>query len=332
MLKIGVIGAGHLGKIHLKLLLELKDTFEVIGFYDTDRENAKTVNRSFRVKSFKSVELLIDAADVIDIVSPTISHFDCASLAIRSNKHVFIEKPITQTATEAETLMQLSREAGVKVQVGHVERFNPAFISAKDFVSKPLFIESHRLAEFNPRGTDVPVVLDLMIHDLDIVLKLVNSPVKSVQASGVSVISDTPDIANARVEFNNGCVCNLTASRMSLKNMRKSRIFQKDAYISIDYLEKKTEVIRLKNIKPSDDIDPLAVVLDLGKGKRKKQIYFENPKTEDNNAIKEELMSFAKSIIGDKEPEVSIIDGLKALELAEVILEKMKQSPQLNMV
>jgi len=332
MLKIGVIGAGHLGKIHLKLLLELKDTFEVIGFYDTDRENAKTVNRSFRVKSFKSVELLIDAADVIDIVSPTISHFDCASLAIRSNKHVFIEKPITQTATEAETLMQLSREAGVKVQVGHVERFNPAFISAKDFVSKPLFIESHRLAEFNPRGTDVPVVLDLMIHDLDIVLKLVNSPVKSVQASGVSVISDTPDIANARVEFNNGCVCNLTASRMSLKNMRKSRIFQKDAYISIDYLEKKTEVIRLKNIKPSDEIDPLAVVLDLGKGKRKKQIYFENPKTEDNNAIKEELMSFAKSIIGDKEPEVSIIDGLKALELAEVILEKMKQSPQLNMV
>ena len=332
MLKIGVIGAGHLGKIHLKLLLELKDTFEVIGFYDTDRENAKTVNRSFRVKSFKSVELLIDAADVIDIVSPTISHFDCASLAIRSNKHVFIEKPITQTATEAETLMQLSREAGVKVQVGHVERFNPAFISAKDFVSKPLFIESHRLAEFNPRGTDVPVVLDLMIHDLDIVLKLVNSPVKSVQASGVSVISDTPDIANARVEFNNGCVCNLTASRMSLKNMRKSRIFQKDAYISIDYLEKKTEVIRLKNIKPSDEIDPLAVVLDLGKGKRKKQIYFENPKTEDKNAIKEELMSFAKSIIGDKEPEVSIIDGLKALELAEVILEKMKQSPQLNMV
>ena len=332
MLKIGVIGAGHLGKIHLKLLLELKDSFEVIGFYDTDRENAKIVNRSFRVKSFKSVELLIEAADVIDIVSPTISHFDCASLAIRSNKHVFIEKPITQTATEAETLMQLSREAGVKVQVGHVERFNPAFISAKDFVAKPLFIESHRLAEFNPRGTDVPVVLDLMIHDLDIVLKLVNSPVKSVQASGVSVISDTPDIANARVEFNNGCVCNLTASRMSLKNMRKSRIFQKDAYISIDYLEKKTEVIRLKNIKPSDEIDPLAVVLDLGKGKRKKQIYFENPKTEDNNAIKEELMSFAISIIEDKEPEVSITDGLKALELAEVILEKMKQSPQLNMV
>ena len=332
MLKIGVIGAGHLGKIHLKLLLELKDTFEVIGFYDNDRENAKIVNRSFRVKSFKTVELLIEEADVIDIVSPTISHYDCACLAIRSNKHVFIEKPITQTVLEAETLMKLSREAGVKVQVGHVERFNSAFKSAQTYVNQPLFIESHRLAEFNPRGTDVPVVLDLMIHDLDIVLKLVNSPVKSVQASGVSVVSDTPDIANARIEFNNGCVCNLTASRMSLKNMRKSRVFQKDAYISIDYLEKKTEVIRLKNIKPSEEIDPLAVVLDLGKGKRKKQIYFENPNIEENNAIKDEFISFANAINEDIEPEVSITDGLRALELAVVILEKMKLNHQLNVV
>ena len=332
MLKIGVIGAGHLGKIHLKLLLELKDTFEVIGFYDTDRENAKIVNRSFRVKSFKTVELLIEEADVIDIVSPTISHYDCACLAIRSNKHVFIEKPITQTVLEAETLMKLSREAGVKVQVGHVERFNSAFKSAQTYVNQPLFIESHRLAEFNPRGTDVPVVLDLMIHDLDIVLKLVNSPVKSVQASGVSVVSDTPDIANARIEFNNGCVCNLTASRMSLKNMRKSRVFQKDAYISIDYLEKKTEVIRLKNIKPSEEIDPLAVVLELGKGKRKKQIYFENPNIEENNAIKDEFISFANAINEDIEPEVSITDGLRALELAVVILEKMNLNHQLNVV
>ena len=329
MLKIGVIGAGHLGKIHLKLLLELKDTYEVVGFYDTDRENAKIVNRLFRVKSFKSVELLIEASDIIDIVSPTISHFDCASLAIKSNKHVFIEKPITHTVLEAETLLNLSREAGVKVQVGHVERFNSAYITAKEFDSKPLFIESHRLAEFNPRGTDVPVVLDLMIHDLDIILKLVNSTVKSVKASGVSVISDTPDIANARIEFNNGCVCNLTASRMSLKNMRKSRVFQKDAYISIDFLEKKTEVIRLKNIKPSEDIDPLAIVLDLGKGKRKKQIYFENPEIENNNAIKDEFISFANSIIEDVEPQVSIADGLRALELAESILDKMKLSHQL---
>ena len=331
-MKIGVIGAGHLGKIHLKLLLELKDTFEVIGFYDTDRENAKIVNRSFRIKSFKSIEHLIEEADIIDIVSPTISHYDCASLAIRSNKHVFIEKPITQTVLEAENLMKLSREAGVKVQVGHIERFNSAFKSAQDYINNPLFIESHRLAEFNPRGTDVPVVLDLMIHDLDIVLKLVNSTVKNVQASGVSVVSDTPDIANARIEFNNGCICNLTASRMSLKNMRKSRIFQKDAYISIDFLEKKTEVIRLKNIKPSEEIDPLALILDLGKGKRKKQIYFENPYLEENNAIKDEFISFANSITKDVEPEVSITDGLRALELAEIILEKMKSNHQLNVV
>ena len=153
-----------------------------------------------------------------------------------------------------------------------------------------------------------------------------------MQASGVSVVSDTPDIANARIEFNNGCVCNLTSSRMSLKNMRKSRVFQKDAYISIDYLEKKTEVIRLKNIKPSEEIDPLAVVLDLGKGKRKKQIYFENPSIEENNAIKDEFISFANAINKDIEPEVSITDGLRALELAEVILEKMNLNYQLNVV
>ena len=332
MLRIGVIGAGHLGKIHLKLLLELNDTFEVIGFYDTDKENAKIVNRSFRVKSFKSIELLIKEVDIIDIVSPTISHFDCASLAIRSNKHVFIEKPLAQSVFEAENLMKLSREAGVKVQVGHVERFNSAFLSAQPFINKPLFIESHRLAEFNTRGTDVPVVLDIMIHDIDIILKLVNSSIKNVQASGVSILSDTPDIANARIEFNNGCVCNLTASRMSLKNMRKSRIFQKNAYISIDYLEKKTEIIKLRNIKHSEEIDPFAIVIDQGKGKRKKQIYFENPEIKENNAIKDEFISFANAINEDIEPEVSITDGFRALELAEVILEKMKLNHQLKVV
>jgi predicted dehydrogenase len=302
MIKIGVIGAGHLGKIHLKILLELKDKYEVIGFYDPDRENAKIVNRTFRVKSFKSIEQLIEESDVVDIVSPTVSHFDCASSAIKANKHVFIE------------------------------RFNPAFKKAVDFIDQPLFIETHRLSEFNPRGTDVSVVLDLMIHDLDIILKIVKSSIKNISASGVAVISDTPDIANARIEFNNGCVCNLTASRMSLKNMRKTRVFQKDAYISIDLLEKKTEVIRLKNLKPSEKIDPLAIVLDLGKGKRKKQIYFENPEVEETNAIKDELESFHEVVLFDKEPVVTINDGLRALELAETILEKMKVSHQMNLV
>jgi predicted dehydrogenase len=265
-------------------------------------------------------------------VSPTVSHFECASSAIKANKHVFIEKPLTHTVLEAETLTKLSREAGVKVQVGHVERFNPAFKKAVDFIDQPLFIETHRLSEFNPRGTDVSVVLDLMIHDLDIILKIVESSIKNISASGVAVISDTPDIANARIEFNNGCVCNLTASRMSLKNMRKTRVFQKDAYISIDLLEKKTEVIRLKNLKPSEKIDPLAIVLDLGKGKRKKQIYFENPEVEETNAIKDELESFHEVVLFDKEPVVTINDGLRALELAETILEKMKVSHQMNLV
>lgn len=331
MLKVGVLGAGHLGKIHLKLLKELKNEYEVVGFYDPNKENAKKVNREFRVKAFKNISDLIAEVDVVDIVTPTLSHFDCAMEAIKAHKHVFIEKPITNTTEEAEILMKLSREAGVKVQVGHVERFNPAFKVAQPYCEQAMFIEAHRLAEFNPRGTDVPVVLDLMIHDIDIILSIVNSNIRKISASGVAVVSDTPDIANARIEFDNGCVANITASRMSLKNMRKTRIFQRDAYIAIDFLEKKTEVIRLKNLKPSEEVDPFAIVLDLGKGKKKKQIYFENPKATENNAIKEELQSFATAINNDSEPIVTITDGYHALEVANLILEKMKMTSQLNM-
>ncbi|MBJ11281.1 MAG: oxidoreductase [Flavobacteriales bacterium] len=331
MLKVGVLGAGHLGKIHLKLLKELKKDYEVIGFYDPNRENAKKVNKDFRVKAFKKIEDLITESDVINIVTPTLSHFDCAMEAIKAHKHVFIEKPITNTTEEAETLMKLSREAGVKVQVGHVERFNPAFTAAQPYCNQPMFIEAHRLAEFNPRGTDVPVVLDLMIHDIDIILSIAKSNIRKISASGVSVVSDTPDIANARIEFDNGCVANITASRMSLKNMRKTRIFQKDAYISVDFLEKKTEVIRLKSLKASEKQDPFAIVLDLGKGRKKKQIYFENPNIETNNAIKDELKSFADAINNNTEPIVTIEDGFHALETAHMILEKMKLTPHISM-
>ena len=331
MLKVGVLGAGHLGKIHLKLLKELKKDYEVIGFYDPNRENAKKVNKDFRVKAFKKIEDLITESDVINIVTPTLSHFDCAMEAIKAHKHVFIEKPITNTTEEAETLMKLSREAGVKVQVGHVERFNPAFTAAQPYCNQPMFIEAHRLAEFNPRGTDVPVVLDLMIHDIDIILSIAKSNIRKISASGASVVSDTPDIANARIEFDNGCVANITASRMSLKNMRKTRIFQKDAYISVDFLEKKTEVIRLKSLKASEKQDPFAIVLDLGKGRKKKQIYFENPNIETNNAIKDELKSFADAINNNTEPIVTIEDGFHALETAHMILEKMKLTPHITM-
>ena len=225
MLKVGVLGAGHLGKIHIRLLLELTDKFEFIGFYDPNDENAKSAIDAMGVKRFESMDELINQVDCIDIVTPTVAHFDCASSVLRQSKHIFIEKPITQTVDQAKQLINLAHEAGVKVQVGHVERFNPAFQAAIPYLKNPLFIETHRLAQFNPRGTDVPVVLDLMIHDIDAILSVIKSGVKNVSASGVSVVSDTPDIANARIEFNNGCVANLTASRISMKNMRKSRFF-----------------------------------------------------------------------------------------------------------
>jgi predicted dehydrogenase len=320
MLKIGVLGAGHLGKIHIRLLKEISG-FEFIGFYDPNIDSAKAVAEEFNTKNFGSIEELVDAVDVVDIVTPTLSHFDCAVKAIRKSKHIFIEKPITNTVDEARQLIQLADEANVKVQVGHVERFNPAFLASQPFVKHPMFIESHRLAQFNPRGTDVSVVLDLMIHDLDIILSMVKSNVRRISASGVAVVSDNPDITNARIEFDNGCVANLTASRISLKNMRKTRIFQKDAYISIDFLEKESEIVRLSEVV--GEPDPLSVTIDLGEGKGQKEIYFEKPDVAPNNAIKEELSSFLESIQNNTSPAVTIHDGYNALDVAHQIIEKL---------
>jgi len=321
MVRIGVLGAGHLGKIHIKLLKEIKD-FEFIGFYDLDKENAKNIAKEFNTKAFDDIEDLLNAVDAVDIVTPTMSHYNCAVDAIKKGKHVFIEKPVTNSIEEAEELIKLAHEAGIKIQVGHVERFNPAFLVSKDKIVNPMFIETHRLAQFNPRGTDVPVVLDLMIHDLDIVLSIVKSNVSKISAGGVAVVSDTPDIANARIEFDNGCVANLTASRISMKNMRKSRFFQKDAYIAVDFLEKEAEIVRMKEV--DENTDPLAVVLDLGEGKPQKEIYFDKPKVEANNAIKDELTCFNKAIINNTTPPVTIEDGYNALKVAHMILDKMK--------
>ena len=327
MLKVGVLGAGHLGKIHIRLLLELNDKFEFVGFYDPSDNNAAAAIESYNIKRFETIDELLDAVDCVDIVTPTISHFDCASKALRKSKHVFIEKPVTETIEEAKILSELAQEAGVKVQVGHVERFNPAFQAAVPFLNNPMFIETHRLAQFNPRGTDVPVVLDLMIHDLDAILSVVKSGVKRISASGVSVVSDTPDIANARIEFDNGCVANLTASRISMKNMRKSRFFQKDAYISVDFLIKELEVVRMEDVEgESDQFD---MVLELGKGKPSKKILFDKPDIEDGNAIKEELSTFADAIVNDTTPIVSIEDGRLALEVAQQIVDKLKSSASL---
>ncbi len=320
MLKAGVLGAGHLGKIHLRLLHQ-SDKYNLIGFYDADSVNAKKVEAEFGYKYFQTIEDLVDAVDVVDIVTPTLSHFDCAKQAILKGKHIFIEKPITNTVEEAEQIRDMVAEYGVKGQVGHVERFNPAFIGVKDDLKNPMFIETHRLAEFNPRGTDVPVVLDLMIHDIDIILSVVKSKVKSINASGVSVISSTPDIANARIEFENGCVANLTASRISLKNMRKTRFFQKDAYISVDFLEKKCEVVKMKDApeKPGD----FDMILQNAEGE-KKQIYFDNPEISENNAILDELETFANAINTNTKPIVTLYDGTEALRVATMIINQFK--------
>ena len=318
MLKAGVLGAGHLGKIHLRLLNQ-SDKYQLVGFYDADEANAKKVEAEFGYKYFNTIEALVDAVDVVDIVTPTLSHYDCAKLAISKGKHIFIEKPITNTVQEAEAIRTLVAEHGVKGQVGHVERFNPAFKAIKDQIENPMFIETHRLAEFNPRGTDVPVVLDLMIHDIDIILSVVNSKVKHISASGVSVISDTPDIANARIEFVNGCVANLTASRISLKNMRKTRFFQKDAYISVDFLEKKCEVVKIKDApKQPGDFD---MILQNAEGV-KKQIYFDNPEIPNNNAILDELETFADAIKNNTKPIVTLHDGTEALRVATMIIDQ----------
>jgi predicted dehydrogenase len=317
MLKAGVLGAGHLGKIHLKLL-KLSDKFELVGFYDPSQENSKKVSDEFGYHRFNSVEELIDAVDIIDIVTPTLSHFECAKKAIEKGCHIFIEKPITNTVIEAEAIKTLASQRHIKGQVGHVERFNPAFTAVNDKIDSPMFIECHRLAEFNPRGTDVPVVLDLMIHDIDIILSVVHSPIKNIYASGVTVISETPDIANARIEFENGCVANLTASRISMKNMRKSRFFQKDAYISVDFLEKKSEVVKMKDVP--ENPDEFAMILQNAEGV-KKQIYFENPEVTPNNAILDELESFAQAIENNTTPVVSLSDGTNALRVAQRIID-----------
>jgi len=317
MLKAGVLGAGHLGKIHLRLLQESKK-FELVGFFDPFTENAKKVAKEFGYKLFDSVEELIAAVEVVDIVTPTLSHFECAKKAIEKGRHIFIEKPITKTVLEAEAIKTLASQFHVQGQVGHVERFNPAFTAVKDKIDTPMFIETHRLAEFNPRGTDVPVVLDLMIHDIDIILSVVNSKVKNVHASGISVISETPDIANARIEFENGCVANLTASRISMKNMRKTRFFQKDAYISVDFLEKKSEIVRMKDVP--NNPDEFAMILQNAEGV-KKQIYFDNPEVENNNAILDELESFADAINNGTRPVVSLRQGAEALRVAQMIID-----------
>jgi predicted dehydrogenase len=320
MLKVGIFGVGHLGKFHISNWKEIEGV-KIVGFFDPNNDNANEVINTHGLKRFSDEEKLIEACDIIDVITPTDLHYEVCMMAIRKGKHVFVEKPLAHTLQEGKDLVNMVREAGVKMQVGHVERFNPAYLALKELNLNPMFIEVHRLAQFNPRGTEVSVILDLMIHDIDIILSLVKSDVKSISASGVAVMTDTPDIANVRIEFNNGCVANLTSSRISMKKMRKVRLFQKDAYIGIDLLEKKTEIIKLKQ---PEDLDVFSFDIDTPNGK--KTIAIANPSIEPLNAIKLELESFVDAIVNNKPTVVSELDGYLAMEVAHKILDKINNT------
>ena len=320
MIKIGVVGAGHLGKIHLKLLNSSK-RFQLMGFYDTDSKISEKLSDKEGYKYFSNLDNLLDNVEAIDIISPTTTHYQIAKQAILSNKHVFIEKPITDNIDHAKDIIQLSRKNNIIGQVGHVERFNPAYVAAFNHIKDPMFIESHRLSDFNPRGTDVSVIMDLMIHDIDIVLNTVKSKVKKINASGVSIISNSPDIANARIEFENKCVANLTASRISLKKMRKTRIFQKDAYISIDFLEKELQIVKIKDAVKSNSNLSMVIKTNTGKDKI---IYFENPEIIEKNSILNELESFANSINNKSLPKVTLLDGYEAIKVAHEVMSQIQ--------
>jgi len=320
MLKVGVFGVGHLGKFHLNNWKEIKAA-ELVGFYDPDDSIAEEVTEKYQLTRFQAPEHLIDACDIVDIVAPTPFHFSLCEKAIRKGRHVFVEKPLANTMEEAKELVKLVKESNVKLQVGHVERFNPAFLSLQSQQLNPMFIEVHRLAQFNPRGTEVSVILDLMIHDIDIILSLVKSEVKTMSASGVAVMTETPDIASVRIEFNNGCVANLTSSRISMKKMRKMRLFQKDAYIGIDFLNKKTEIIKLKT---PQDLDVFAFDIETPGGK--KTIALSNPTVPEVNAIRMELEKFCESILQNKPTRVSEVDVFRAMDIAHQILRKIKHN------
>lgn len=320
MLRIGVFGVGHLGRFHLNNWKNIEGV-SIMGFYDPSDEAARRIEQEYQLTRFTNAEDLMDLCDAVDIVAPTTAHYDLCKKAILKSKHVFVEKPLVHSMEEAREIVKLVREANIKFQVGHVERFNPALLAARRYLHHPMFIEVHRLAQFNPRGTDVSVILDLMIHDIDIILSLIKSNVKTIMASGVQVLSDTPDIANVRIEFDNGCVANLTSSRISMKKMRKMRLFQKDAYIGIDFLDKKAEIIKYKT---PEDQGVFSFDIDTGHGIR--TIAVASPEITENNAILAELESFVHAIRHNKNTEVSELDGFRAMEVAHQILTKINRN------
>ena len=323
-LKIGVIGTGHLGKLHTKMLSQIS-TSDLVGIYDSNTDQAKITSNEFRVKAFSSIDELLTSVQAVSIAATTSAHYEIAEKCFEKNINVFVEKPITATIEQAEELVKIAEDKKLKLQVGHIERFNPALLSLEKYINQPMFIQTDRLSQFNPRGTDVAVVLDLMIHDIDIILSLVKAEVKNIEASGVAVVSDTIDIANARIQFNNGAVANVTASRISQKKMRKMRIFQRDNYIALDFITGVSEVYRLLPL--DEKTNPASISFgEIGIGERKKRVVYEQPEIREVNALKYELELFVDSVLNDKKPVVSGIDGLKALKVADIILKKIDET------
>ena len=326
---VGVIGVGHLGKIHASLYRDVKAA-NLVGVYDSDTEKAKKVGDELNITVFQNIDELLDKIEAVNIVTPTSTHHEIAKRALDHNCHLFIEKPIMANENEADEIIQLAKEKNKLLQVGHIERFNPAVLAISDVTLKPLFIESHRLASFNPRGTDVAVILDLMIHDLDLILSLVKSKPVQIDASGVGVISDTLDIANARIQFESGCVANITASRISTKKMRKMRVFQPNSYISIDFVEGFSEIYYMDDTAATFKNGTLAFSLgQIEAGNKRKDIKYNKLQKTDVNPLKYELSSFIESIQANIPPLVSGEDGVAALRLAHQVIAKIKEQTKL---
>ncbi len=324
-LRLGIIGVGHLGRFHVRVCQKI-ESIEIRGIYDKDPERGENISREFGVKRFPHLSSLLEECEGVSIVVPTESHFEVAMEAIFRGIHVFIEKPLASKVEDGKRLVQEARKRGLKIQVGHIERFNPAFLSLKGINLSPMFVEAHRLSQFNPRGIDVSVILDLMIHDIDITLKLIPSPIKALYACGVGVVSSNDDIANVRIEFENGAVANLTASRISAKDMRKMRLFQRDQYISIDFLKKKSEIFSLKDRelleKRGFSVFPVG---EIGLPPDEKKLYMVYPPEMEVNSLQLELAEFASSVLYDRPEVVPGEEGLYSLEIAHQILSIIRR-------
>lgn len=301
-IRIGVIGIGYLGKFHLEKFQKNKDC-QLVWLIDKNIKNLKNYKDKYNIST--NYKEIVDDVDAVSIVTPTVNHYEIARYFIERNKHVLIEKPMTQTVSEAKKLINLSKKHKKTIQIGHLERFNPVIRKVSSLIKNPLFIEVHRLAQFNPRSTDVNVVYDLMIHDIDITTSLVPSKIKKISSFGKSIITNKIDIANARLEFFNGTIANLTASRISQKSERKIRIFEKDKYLSLDFLQPKLKIVEKVKKKSS---------------KLFKTLEYNYKKTD---ALNDEIIDFINSIRMNKKPLVDGIQGMEALNLAAAISKKL---------